>query len=504
MRLAHFSRRRKAVAAAVNCIALAAALPQAAHAQAANCNSTGTAAPNDGTQTVCGNSAIAYGQYSTAVGYQAGTGSSGGNANSAFGATAGSKVSGSFNNATGYAAGDSVSGNNNNASGYQAGQYVGGSSNIAMGTNAGQGTISTPLIGNNTVSIGTTALASKDNAIALGNGATAGYTDSAAIGTGVTATRADQISIGNATSNYTLAGLNGSTAYQTGPVALVTADGSGTLGTTSSFSLTSLTVTGDMKLNTVTMSKGAKLNGGASVAGGLTATGGTTTDMLTVTNGATIANGLTVANGGANITGNSEINGNFAVTGDTVLNTLTVNGAANLATVNATTVSANTANVGTVNANTVNASTVNTITANAVTVNTANANVSNSLSVAPGATIDMGGNRVQDVGTPILPADAANKAYVDAGLAAANQRIDKVNQGVAIAMSVQNPVLTGSDRFGVAVNWGDFAGYNAIGGTVVGIIGQNVFGGGEKIGLTGGFGASSNQVAGRVGVQLTW
>ena len=93
---------------------------------------------------------------------------------------------------------------------------------------------------------------------------------------------------------------------------------------------------------------------------------------------------------------------------------------------------------------------------------------------------------------------------MDAGLAAANQRIDKVNQGVAIAMSVQNPVLTGSDRFGVAVNWGDFAGYNAVGGTVVGIIGQNVFGGGEKFGLTGGFGASSNQVAGRVGVQLTW
>jgi len=47
--------------------------------------------------------------------------------------------------------------------------------------------------------------------------------------------------------------------------------------------------------------------------------------------------------------------------------------------------------------------------------------------------------------------------------------------------------------------------YNAVGAAAVGIIGQNVFGAGEKIGLTGGFGASGNQVfSGRAGVQLTW
>ena len=35
---------------------------------------------------------------------------------------------------------------------------------------------------------------------------------------------------------------------------------------------------------------------------------------------------------------------------------------------------------------------------------------------APGNNVDMGGNRIQDVGTPIFATDAANKAYVDRGL----------------------------------------------------------------------------------------
>src|SRR5262249_55953485 len=117
--------------------------------------------------------------------------------------------------------------------------------------------------------------------------------------------------------------------------------------------------------------------------------------------------------------------------------------------------------------------------------------VTNGLSVDNGANVDLGGNVVHGVATPVVGTDAANKAYVDAGLSAANQRIDKANQGIAIAMSVQNPVLTGGDRFGVAVNWGDFAGNNAVGAAAVGILHPNLFGGGEKFGLTGGFGVSN-------------
>jgi outer membrane protein assembly factor BamA len=129
----------------------------------------------------------------------------------------------------------------------------------------------------------------------------------------------------------------------------------------------------------------------------------------------------------------------------------------------------------------------------------------------------MGGNVVHDVATPVAGTDAANKAYVDTtygslasksyvdtGLSALNSRVNRVEQGVAMAMAVQNPVLTGSDRFGFAVNWGNYAGNDSVGLAAVGIIGQNFFGSGEKVGMTGGFSTSGNQVAGRAGLQFTW
>jgi trimeric autotransporter adhesin len=118
--------------------------------------------------------------------------------------------------------------------------------------------------------------------------------------------------------------------------------------------------------------------------------------------------------------------------------------------------------------------------------------------------ISAGGNAIHDVAAPVLGTDAANKAYVDNGLRSVNQRVDQANQGVAIAMAVQNPALTGNDKFGISVNWSEFAGNNAFGAAAVGIIGKNLFGGGEKLGLTGGIGGSGNQVAGRAGLQLTW
>src|SRR5262249_30678200 len=141
---------------------------------------------------------------------------------------------------------------------------------------------------------------------------------------------------------------------------------------------------------------------------------------------------------------------------------------------------------GTVNANTVNA---NNVTAN-------NATVANSLTVNPGANVNFGGNQLHGVAAGVAPADAVNVGQLGSAVNTLNQRIDKANEGIAIAMSIQNPVLTGSDRFGVAVNWGDFAGNSAGGVAAVGILNPNVFGGGEKFGLTGGFGVSNSQVAG--------
>jgi hypothetical protein len=137
------------------------------------------------------------------------------------------------------------------------------------------------------------------------------------------------------------------------------------------------------------------------------------------------------------------------------------------------------------------------------------ATVSNNLTVNPGANVSMGGNVVRDVATPAAGTDAANKAYVDTAVAGVNRRIDRADQGIAIAMAVQNPILTGGDRFGISVNWGDFAGNNAVGLAAAGVVGQNLFGTGEKMAVTGGFGFgtgghSENQVSGRAGFQFTW
>ena len=88
---------------------------------------------------------------------------------------------------------------------------------------------------------------------------------------------------------------------------------------------------------------------------------------------------------------------------------------------------------------------------------------------------------------------------------------DKANralEGVAISLSVADPVLRGNEVFGMRVNWGNYSGQNAFGASVIGVIDQNVFGNGEKLAISGGlgigFGSGEGHVGGRVGAQLTW
>ncbi|MDX2266368.1 MAG: hypothetical protein NW215_15515 [Hyphomicrobiales bacterium] len=145
----------------------------------------------------------------------------------------------------------------------------------------------------------------------------------------------------------------------------------------------------------------------------------------------------------------------------------------------------------------------------------------------PDVTVDMGGNRIQNVGAPVAATDAANRAYVDerdgflagsiadanerivaanARIDSANRRIDDVEEGVAMALAIQNPDLIGSEKFGISVNWGNFEGANAFGVAAMGVIGKDIFGAGERTAITGGFGYGSEQgtVGGRAGVQFTW
>ena len=81
-----------------------------------------------------------------------------------------------------------------------------------------------------------------------------------------------------------------------------------------------------------------------------------------------------------------------------------------------------------------------------------NGNFSNGITVAPGegnqaiqikqGNVDMGGNRIQNVGNPINDGDAANKAYVDSTSRSLRNKINDVDKdlraGVAMAMAVGN------------------------------------------------------------------
>ncbi len=87
--------------------------------------------------------------------------------------------------------------------------------------------------------------------------------------------------------------------------------------------------------------------------------------------------------------------------------------------------------------------------------------------------------------------------------------------GIAIAMALENPDLVGNETFGLAANLGFFEGNTALGVALMGVLGHNFVGGGERWAIAGGVGVSLNQnelggqgtdrtVAGRAGVQVSW
>jgi hypothetical protein len=146
------------------------------------------------------------------------------------------------------------------------------------------------------------------------------------------------------------------------------------------------------------------------------------------------------------------------------------------------------------------------------------------LKVASGGTADMGGAVVHNVGGPVVGSDAANKAYVDsvwsdntarvqeldgkidAGLRSANRRIDETQEGIAIALALQQPIFAPGQSFAVRAGWGNFEGESAFGLSGAGIIGRDWFGQGTLVALDGGFGfgASTGAMAGKAGFTFGW
>jgi hypothetical protein len=106
------------------------------------------------------------------------------------------------------------------------------------------------------------------------------------------------------------------------------------------------------------------------------------------------------------------------------------------------------------------------------------------------------------VGGPIVGTDAANKNYVDSEISKLD---DELSAGIAIATALENPDLTGSETFGVMVNYGNYQGSSAVAISMAGVLGTNVFGAGDRVSIAGGVGVSTDggDVAGRVGIQWT-
>jgi len=248
-------------------------------------------------------------------------------------------------------------------------------------------------------------------------------------------------------------------------------------------------------------------SGGANIAGTSTITGTGTATALTINgNGYSAGPSLKVL-GGANVSGGMAVanNGNPGTkpvyidsSGNVSIGNTYTGG---VPTPNATTTTlSNNGNVTVGNNLAVNG----TSTVSGQSYLNGGASISNNLTVSgPGnggapTTIDMGGNRVQDVGTPIYGTDAANKAYVDRGL-------NKAYEGTAIALAISQPIIGPNQTFAIRAGWGDYENQSAFGLSAAGIIGRDWLWGGSTVALDGGVGwGSNNSVAGKAGVTFAF
>ena len=125
-------------------------------------------------------------------------------------------------------------------------------------------------------------------------------------------------------------------------------------------------------------------------------------------------------------------------------------------------------------------------------------------------TADVGGNLATASLGNLGIASAADLSALNSHLNAVSSRTDKALSGVAMALAVQNPDLTGNERFGITANWGGFEGENAFGMGFEGVLGHDVLMRGDRFALTGGWGVgfaegqASDVFGGRVGGQWTW
>ena len=133
---------------------------------------------------------------------------------------------------------------------------------------------------------------------------------------------------------------------------------------------------------------------------------------------------------------------------------------------------------------------------------------------APGITSGLSRNR-QSGPLEVVTSDSDGNLATDGGdifrqLDRLNRRSAEFFQGVALAMAANGPDLTGSERFGISANYGNFEGANAFGMGLEGVLAYDVLTRGDRLAITGGWGVgfgdreADDVFGGRVGAQWTW
>lgn len=117
-------------------------------------------------------------------------------------------------------------------------------------------------------------------------------------------------------------------------------------------------------------------------------------------------------------------------------------------------------------------------------------------------TIDGSGNLASVPATSLTNSIAQTNGRFDQVF----QGLDKVSEGVAIAMATEAPDLTGDESFAMRLNFGTFDGEYALAISTVGVLSRNLFqrGGRLSVDLGAGFGINHQNIAGRAGLQVSW
>jgi trimeric autotransporter adhesin len=441
---------------------------------------------------------IANGQYNTAIGFAAGQQVTG-DENFAGGILAGVGVTGNQNTAIGYSAGQGVSGNNNFAGGVNAGFGVGdpntnANDNVAIGTNAGSNHLFS-----DTVAIGRDTVVGSDGAIAIGLGASA--LNSIAIGVGATADN-DGTAVGDAsTATGQDSAALGIGATATGDYSTAVGGDAEASGFNSSAFGNASTASGD---DSVALGADSEASGEFSTAVGQAATA--SGDFSTAVGSAAQASGFN----------STAIGDSSAATGD---NSTAIGADSEASAAFSTAVGQGTVvqHAGGVAIGVDSGGTAaETTLENQFVLGTVNHTYT-----APGITSDLSRAR-QSGPVEVVTSDAHGNLATDQGfifdtlddhafqLARHDRRLNEHTSGIALAMSMQNPDLVGAERFGLAGSWGTFEGAHALSFSVMGVIAHDVFHPGDRIAVSGGFGAGfahksgGTVYGGRAGLQWTW